>query len=511
MPSSKHKISEESRLIENPPSPNTTGSDSFIIANSVGHEIKLLSLRSSLMTLQMLCQLGSPVVALIFVGQLPNSTIYLAGVGLSRTFVNVTGTAMAWGFTTSLFTLLPQSIGAKQTKLTSIHIQRAFHVVTIVSCILSVAQFFAGDIMIAIGQPSELAPIINSYCRLLVPYIFLTAYDAILMRAAQSLDLNIGLTYCCLIMIACAPLFTWLFMYGLGFGYKGAAIAQCCVLAVFAVAQIILFFNKGYGYLFIPHSLNVIYTKTGMMDYINLAIPGLFQSAFQWIIEEVAVILAGYVAQPDIALSTTVILLNVLLIVIPFSIGICNATNLRVGKYVGSGNILYAKLSAKIGMIIAIIVLIIWCLIFIFGKDVIPSIYTDNMDTIALTSKMMFIVVIYAMGCFIMMTIGGIYRGLGFQKIAAYFVFISYWIIAWPISMILLFRFDVRYNLTYGVGTIWCGLALGNILASIGGTMYMLCCVNWNDAITQSENRIEHTKMEYQSINVSEIKSKIIN
>eukprot|EP01084_Bolivina_argentea_P312599 541203_1 len=80
-------------------------SESFVLATSFGQEIKLLSQRCLLISIQMLCELGAIMVAMIFVGQLPNSALYLSGVGFARTFVNVTGTAMAWGFTTSLFTL----------------------------------------------------------------------------------------------------------------------------------------------------------------------------------------------------------------------------------------------------------------------------------------------------------------------------------------------------------------------------------------------------------------------
>ena len=49
-----------------------------------------------LISVQMLSELGTIIVAMIFVGQLPDSALYLSGVGFARTFVNVTGTAMAW-------------------------------------------------------------------------------------------------------------------------------------------------------------------------------------------------------------------------------------------------------------------------------------------------------------------------------------------------------------------------------------------------------------------------------
>ena len=247
--SSTNVATEKSELIAKPTcngsSTQCKASKSFIIGESLEHEIKLIIQRTALMTLQMLCQLGSPVVALIFVGQLPDDVIYLSAVGLSRTFVNVTGTAMAWGFTTSLFTLLPQAIGAGQTKLASIHIQRAFYVVTIVSCFLSITQFFAGDIMIALGQPQELGPLINKYCRLLIPYIFLITYTSILMRLLQALDLNVGLTYGCLIMFTSTPLFVWLFMYPFGMGYLGAAMGQNMALLMFCISMFIYLVYKG--------------------------------------------------------------------------------------------------------------------------------------------------------------------------------------------------------------------------------------------------------------------------
>ena len=56
-------------------------------------------------------------------------------------------------------------------------------------------MIYAGDVMVALGQPPSLAPLINSYSRILIPYIFLTAYATIFMRLLQSLDLQIGLTY----------------------------------------------------------------------------------------------------------------------------------------------------------------------------------------------------------------------------------------------------------------------------------------------------------------------------
>ena len=319
------------------------------------------------------------------------------------------------------------------------------------------------------------------------------------MRLGQAFDLNVGLIYCCFAMLAVTPFFAWLFMFVFDFGYVGAVIAQDVAMAVFCITQFLLLVYKGYGYMFVPKPLSIVCAKKGIMQYINLALPGLAQSSFQWIIEEMAVLLAGWVAQPEIALSTCVILINVFSVVIPFSLGVGNATNVRVGQYIGNGDVFKAKRSAKVGVMTALTLLAIWCLILILGRNTMPRIYTSNEDTIALTAEMMFIMVAYACGCFIQMIVGGIYRALGFQKISAIVTFVSYWVIAWPICMILLFAVGFANDLTYGVATIWCGLSLGNVLSSIGTIFHLLMFVDWNEAVKQSQGRVKKTMKDYHS------------
>ena len=80
--------------------------------------------------------------------------------------------------------------------------------------------------------------------------------------------------------------------------------------------------RAGYGFVFKPLPLSQVLTWKGVSQYISLAIPGLFQNAFEWIIQEVAVILAGYVTNSTIALSATVILANLMYLVMAFMAGI---------------------------------------------------------------------------------------------------------------------------------------------------------------------------------------------
>jgi len=180
-------------------------------------------------------------------------------------------------------------------------------------------------------------------------------------------------------------------------------------------------------------------------------------------------------------------------LVMAFMAGIANATNVRVGKYIGRADIIGAKRAAKVGVIIAILINTIFGMIFILGRDALPGIYTDNEETLALTSSMMIILWIYAAGCIILNVFGGVYRGMGIQKIAAVMVFVSYWVISFPLSLILLFGFNLRQNLFYGSFLIWGSLAIGNILGCIAEIVYLGFWADWKFAVHKAMLRVRHT------------------
>ena len=187
-----------------------------------------------LMSLQTFCEFGPQTISNIMIGHLPNDPqTYLAGVGLARTFANVLGASIAWGFTSGLYTLIPQAIGSKNKALISIYTQRSFIVTLFILIPLSIIQFFGGDFMCLIGEPYHLKYIINNYCRWLIPYMFAFCWLSILQRIMQSLDLNFALWIIILIGFGlCYPILYFI-MYTLNWSYLGAALAQCIIFSMY--------------------------------------------------------------------------------------------------------------------------------------------------------------------------------------------------------------------------------------------------------------------------------------
>ena len=425
-------------------------------------------------------------------GHLSNGNYYLAGVGLGRTFANVIGRSQAWGLTTGLFTLLPQCIGANKYELITEYIQRSFYITTITCLLLSCLQLFAGDIMIFIGQSIELRNLINLYCRVYIPNAFFNTWLTIIQRLLQSLNYNRDITIAQIFSFSISyPLYYFLIYY-LNLKAIGGALGASILSLIMLIGCCISVIYRGYGYIFKPLSIYKVLNYKLVKEYIYLSLPGLFQNAFEWIILEIATLLAGYIINPQIAISTTVIMGNLLGFIIAFAFGIANSTNIRVGGYIGAKMINKAKIASNIGIFINIIVNIIFLIIYIIFHSNIPILWTNDIETIKTASNViLFVMIPFNICCLTLQTFGGIYRGLGQQKISAYFVVFGYWAISFPLSLILLFGFNLRNNLLSGTYVIWSSLCLGNGIGAILCVIYLIYKIDWNHAIKSAKKRMQ--------------------
>ena len=88
-------------------------------------------------TLSNIAELFPNILSNIFIGHLPVSLL-LSACGLAHTFCNIMGLAQAWAFSSGLYILIPQCIGANQPQLMAIYVQRAFYVCLFVSVIATI-------------------------------------------------------------------------------------------------------------------------------------------------------------------------------------------------------------------------------------------------------------------------------------------------------------------------------------------------------------------------------------
>ena len=449
------------------PSPSTsfyTSSDDNVKDSSSFSNItetKTVLINALLITLQVLFELVPSVFGVIMVGHYydknSGDTEHISAVGLATTYSTVTGEAITWGFTTALYTLVPQAIGFGQNiKLVpianqpivrnalTIHLQRAI-IITIIMGIPSVIlQFFSGNFMSLIGEPSKIETIVRNYSISLIPWVVGSGIFTAMQRVMQAMGLNWMLFFVTAMNAIVSLPMMYLFMYTLNLGYLGAGIALSVSFWVMIILTVALLVWKQYGFLFNfrTFGFTTLLNKTDIHHYFKLCLPGLFQGMCEWWVLEIAILASGLVGDNDdqrtVSISSSVILYDLYIVLFAFATGMSSAINIEVAKYIGGNNIRYAKKVAKLSFIISISLCLFVCAIFIGFRDYIPLIFTHNNQTNKLVSSAIFAVSVFGMFLIVAQSFSGLYRGLAMQDKTAKFELTCYYLISIPLMFILL-------------------------------------------------------------------------
>ena len=415
-------------------------------------EFKTILRITLLVSGSLLFEFGPQIVANILVGHYYDNQMkddeYLSAIGLTTVFNFMSAAAIVWGMHTGLYTLIPQAAGIPDIKnrnlALKIYSQRATVICTIVSIPLMILQYFAGDILIGIGEPSDLKQKIHYYALTLAPYVPILAYISILQRVFQALDQNTLLTS--VNAVGCAVTYPFFFFLvdTCQLGFIGVGIGQILIIVFQVLIISVLAIIKGYGFLFKPIEFNVLLNYKETKEYVLLSLPGMVQNGFEWIIIQLGTILSGYVGSDNehtTSISSSVIMYNLYLILVSFAYGMANGVNISVAKYIASGpyGLDYAKRSAKIGYFICLGLSCFWAILLASCAHVIPYIWTHNKNTVKLASNTIYGIAFWSFFLIHNQFIGSLYRALGFQKISARFVVGSYYALYLPILFILLF------------------------------------------------------------------------
>ena len=445
---------------------NSDDDDCAILPNgefSTYLETRALLKNIFLISIQILFEVIPPILSTIMVGHYydgqNSDDIYVSAIGLATTFSYVTGEAFTWGFTTALYTLVPQATGYAKPGIPllsqqvvknalAIHLQRSFIITLALSIPLVCLQFASGKIMTLIGEPEKLEDLIRNYSVSLIPWIIGSAVFTAIQRVCQALDFNWLLFFITLFgaVISFPLMYILMYVKGCGeYGYLATGIAQSIAYWLMIFVTIIVLIYRGYGFLFNFKSfgISILCNKEDVKAYIKLSLPGFLQYAFEWWVLEIAMVVSGYVGKDSsdttISISCSVIMYNLYLVALSWALGISNAVNIRVGKYIGGNNILFARKTAKLGLLICCLFVGVCIGTFIFGRNDITAVFTHNVRTDDVVSKVLFSFSYFCTFLLFTQFFGGLYRGLGAQDKSATFVLLSYYFVSIPMLFILLF------------------------------------------------------------------------
>ncbi len=141
--------------------------------------------------------------------------------------------------------------------------------------------------------------------------------------------------------------------------------------------------------------------------------------------------------------------------------GVAEATTVRVGHAVGSGNGLGVRRAAIAGLVIILGTQTLSALVLLLGHDAIVGVYTADMGVAALASTLLLYAAAFQFPDGIQVLSAGALRGLKDTRVPMFIAMFSYWGLGMPLGA------GLGLGLGMGPQGMWLGLILGLTAAAI--------------------------------------------
>ena len=209
----------------------------------------------------------------------------------------------------------------------------------------------------------------------------------------------------------------------------------------------------------------------GWNDIIKLGIYGLCLTCFEWWAFEITIFLAGILGKDQLAAQSIVFNIDMLFYSFASAFGI--ATSIRVGWNLGANRPNTAISSSTAGMTLSTVAAGFIVVTTLSLKDELPKMFTNDPDIIKLSANLIPFIAVYTFFDSICGIGRAVLRGTGMQKIGTIFVIITYYCIALPIGLPLMFL--TKYEL-YGI---WAAFVLALVLGAIATIIVIFYVFDW--------------------------------
>ena len=198
---------------------------------------------------------------------------------------------------------------------------------------------------------------------------------------------------------------------------------------------------------------------------------------------EVVALLAGLIGTDALAAQTIVLNTSSLAYCLPLGISVAAST--RIGNCLGSKLPKLAMISARVAMLLALVIATFNSLTLIIIKENWGFFWTDDKKVVEIVSQILPLAALFQFSDGICAIGGGILRGCGKQKIGAIINLCGYYILALPLGGFLAFQ------IALGLTGLWLGLTSGLFAVSIV-FMLIIYRIQWEREAEKAEALANH-------------------
>lgn len=402
------------------------------------------------------------------------NTVVLGRIGPEELAAAVLGWQLffvAWifgtGFGFAVMPLIANALGARAQNGINKYVSMGILVCLIYSVIMMIPLWFSNYIFLFLGQDPYIAELATEYVRILQWSLF-PQLAVIVMRSLLGALHKPNIVVVALVGGAIVnAILNMVFVLGFfnmpSMGMSGAALST--LISTTGIAIFLFFYVKKH-HTMRSHNIFVLPIKLDMAAFIEVFRLG-------WpigitIVAEVGLftatsIMMGWIGALELAAHGIALQLTSLAFMVP--LGLSAAATVRVGWAFGRKDKHAVMLSAKVAIIIGLLLACMMALLFVSAPGFLIGLFLNLDDQHALQAvpfaiKFLLVAAAFQIVDSLQVLSNGSLRGLKDARIPMVLALISYWVIGMPIGYVLAFKFNLG-----GMG-IWYGLATGLAFAA---------------------------------------------
>ncbi|CAI5731960.1 unnamed protein product [Hyaloperonospora brassicae] len=426
------------------------------------------------------------VVGIVLVGHMdsPDTKRFVAAATLSAMFTNVSSLSIGFGLTSALDTLCSQAYGAGKLSKLGVYFQAG--VLVIGACLVPVflLNWHATTFLIWSGQDAHVAQLAGEFSRVTVfgvPFLFLYELARKVLQAQNIVRP--------MVLFALAGTFVnvvggYALTYWTPLGFHGAALSRTLGYMVLPLCLVPYFVvSRNYRLWWSGWQLKKAWALVPL--FMRLGLPGMAMMVLEWWAYELLAVLAGNLPDGVVAVSTHAVLMNVASMIYMVFMGISISSNIRVGNCLGANCPKKARVISYITLSTVSVLSCFFALLLYVLRHQIPLIVINDPVAVQRASNALLVLIPYVFVDSLNCAIQGIYKGAGWQNMAAKTNAVAFYGIGIPLGAVLSFHYGV------GIEGLWIGFGVGV------ATALTVCSINlyyasWEQMALEARARLAH-------------------
>ena len=410
----------------------------------------------------MLSQLGHVMMGVtdsIMVGHIGAEP--LAAAALANVAFNVI-LLFGIGVSYAITPLVASAQGEHNNKNISDTLKHGLAINFVTSLVLVVIVYFGKNILYHIDQPAEVVV-------LSIPYLDIITFSIIptlLFQTFRQFSEGLSFTRIAMFVVIGSNLLNivlnYIFIYGhAGFppmGLVGAGYGTLLSRIAMAIA-IAYYIHNAPAFKNFRQGFSIGgYSKALIKKMLNIGLPAGVQFIFEVAAFDFSAVMMGWLGAKSLAAHQ--IAINLATISYMTTTGLAAAATIRVSNEIGKKDFRTMRTVGFTLLGLALIIMTLWGLFFIAGKNFLPALYIDDPEVIAIAAPLIVIAGFFQLADGTQVVCIGALRGLQDVKVPSIFIFIAYWVIGLPLG------YWLGFKMNYGASGIWMGLLIGLTLTA---------------------------------------------